>query len=191
MKRWSISVTCFLVVLLLALPAAVVAMPLLGQFAGPDRLPNGLELTNFTVQGPTPLKTGNQVLVTFRLTNKGETQIQLDSRYGAFVGCRWNSTSDQNNRDFGHAYKGKVLMPSVSIVVQARVTVANAGTWRFWPAFHAGGNWGPFRWHEIVVQVEQGPPPGQKPPKANPTDAIGAPADVGEILTFDNVTDRR
>jgi len=165
MKRWFISVIYFLLVFMLALPAAVVAMPLLGQFAGPDRLPNGLELTNFTVQGPSPLKTGKQVLVSFRLTNNSTTQIQLDSRYGAFVGCRWNSTSDQNNRDFGHAYKGKVLMPSSSIVVQARVTVDKVGTWRFWPAFNTSGKWGPFRWHEIVVQVEQSSPSGQNPPK--------------------------
>jgi len=174
MKKEHGSFWLFLVCFVVFLPVAVMAMPVIGQFGGPDRYRNKLELKDFTVQGPVPTPVGSQLTVSFTLKNVSEQPIQFDPRYGVFIGCRWNSTSNQNNRDFGHSYKGKVLMPFEGIYVQGRIIVDQGGTWRFWPAFHTGGTWGPFRWHEVTVKVQgsgnQGtdprrPRPGQRPPR--------------------------
>ena len=157
-------IASFLMIILFSI--SVQAMPIIGQYAGPDTLPNGLQLTDFRVQGPSSPKTGDEILVTFRLMNVSETPITFDPRYGVFVGARWNSTTDKNNRDFGHNYKGTTIVYTNGVVLQARKILDKAGTWRFWPAFNINGKWGPFRWHEIVVEVVQGPPPppGPRPP---------------------------
>lgn len=156
---------CFALAFTLIFVNLSVSMPLIGGYSGPDKLSNGLELTDFQVQGPTPAKTGNRILVTFRLINKSENIITFDPRYGVFIGARWNSTTNANNRDFGHNYKGATLMPLQAIVLQASLIPTQAGTWRFWPAFNVGGKWGPFRWHEVVVEVQQAHTSTQRPPR--------------------------
>lgn len=122
--------------------------------------PDGLELVGFNVVTKTQApKVGNTVKVTFALKNTSGGDLQFNPSYGVFVGARWNSTTDANNRDFGHKYKGKVLKPGREVKFTATRKLDAVGTWRFWPAYNIGGHWGPFRWREAVVQVSGGPPP--------------------------------
>lgn len=137
------------------------------EFPGPDTSSDGLELRNFSVKRPQSPKVGDTVTVTYSLKNVTNHSIQLDPRYGIFVGARWNSTTDANNRDFGYLHKGETLSPNQQVSLKASKKLNAAGTWRFWPAYMVNGKWGPFRWHEIVVEVvaagTSGGPP-TKPP---------------------------
>jgi hypothetical protein len=135
------------------------------EFPGPDTSPDGLELTNFYLRRPQSPKVGDTIIVSFSLKNVTNHNIQLDSRYGMFVGARWNSTTDANNRDFGYLHKGETLSPNQQVSVKASRKLDAAGTWRFWPAYMVSGKWGPFRWHEIVVEVVAAGTPGSPPTK--------------------------
>lgn len=123
-----------------------------------DNSPDGLKLMGGNVchvsQAGVPVKVGSKICVRFRLCNPTNQPITFDSN-GVFVGARWNSTTNANNRDFGHQYRNYVLQPGQSIILNAEITVNAPGTWRFWPAYHINGHYGPFRWHEVVVNVSQ------------------------------------
>ena len=116
-------------------------------------LPNGLELARFEVRAPEPALVGSTVNVEMTLKNVSGTQMQFDPNIGIFVGARWNSSSNDNNRDFGHAHKGLVLAPGREVTLRATRPLDAAGVWRFWPAFRLNGQWGPFRWMEKTVQA--------------------------------------
>jgi len=127
------------------------------EYAGPDTSPDGLQLSYFSVRGAQePARVGDNVKVSYKLKNVTNHSIQLDPRYGMFVGARWNSTTDANNRDFGYLHKGETLSPNQQLSVKASKKLDAAGTWRFWPAYMVNGKWGPFRWHEIVFDVVAG-----------------------------------
>lgn len=134
--------------------------------------PHGLELSGFTVDklegtGPVPITgpipVNSEIQVRFILCNVTQHVITISPEYGIFVGARWNSTTDANNRDFGHAWKGKQLSPGSPgdpgagrCVKFIATKILNApGTWRFWPAYNVNGQWGPFRWNEKVIEVYQ------------------------------------
>ena len=145
MHRASALIPASLFLLVLSLPA----------LAG--GLPNGLYLESFRIIAPSPAQVGDTVAVEFTLVNGGSRDITFSSEFGVFVGCRWNSTSDANNRDFGHEFKGFVLGPGRPLHIHAERVLDQAGTWRFWPAFNVGGQWGPFRWEERTLEVAAAP----------------------------------
>jgi hypothetical protein len=137
-----------------------------GISAARDISPDGLQLSDFQVS-PAQANVGNTVTVSFILTNTSGHPIVISPEFGIFVGTRVNSTSDANNRYFGHKAKGRVLPPGHTIKMQATQKLGEAGVWRFWPAYNVNGHWGPFRWNEIVVEatettVAEHP---QKPPR--------------------------
>jgi len=100
-----------------------------------------------------PIKVGDTVRVSFKLKNVSSSMIQFHPDFGVFVGARWNSTTDANNRDFGHKYKGLRLRPGTTLSFAGYRKLDAAGTWRFWPAYNVNGHWGPFRWNETVIEV--------------------------------------
>ena len=134
--------------------------------------PDGLQLSSFNVT-PAQATVGATVKVSFVLTNTTAQPIAFSPEFGVFMGARWDSTSDANNRDFGHRYKGTVLQPGARVTMKASRRLDAPGTWRFWPAYNVNGHWGPFRWNEIVVQVTGTPstgtgnPPSKPPTKGN------------------------
>ncbi len=131
--------------------------------------PDGLQLSSFEVS-PTQARVGDSVTVAFVLTNTSGHPIVISPEFGVFVGARWNSTSDANNRDFGHTDKGKKLSPGSRIVFRATRQLDAAGVWRFWPAYNVNGHWGPFRWHEIVVRAtDSAVVPAVPPPPSHPS----------------------
>ncbi len=121
-------------------------------FAQPT-LPNGLQLLRFEVRAPEPAVAGSGVSVEITLKNDSGQRMQFDRSTGIFVGARVNSTSDANNRDFGHANKGLALAPGAQVTLRASRPLDAAGEWRFWPSFRLNGQWGPYRWMEKTVQV--------------------------------------
>lgn len=100
------------------------------------------------------VKVGDVICVRFNLMHNSSKVIKFDSN-GVFVGARWNSTTDANNRDFGHQYRNYSWSPNQKFInFMATRVVDKRGVWRFWPAYHINGHYGPFRWHEIVVNVQ-------------------------------------
>jgi hypothetical protein len=116
-------------------------------------LPNGLELARFEVRASEPAVAGSTVNVEITLKNLSAAPMRFDAGAGIFVGARINSTSDANNRDFGHAHQGLILAPGRETTLRASRLLDAAGTWRFWPAFRLNGQWGPFRWMEKTLEV--------------------------------------
>jgi hypothetical protein len=122
--------------------------------------PDGLELSGFRFATErSPARIGDTITVKFKLKNVSGVPIRFHPRYGVFVGSRWNSTSDANNRDFGHTFQGGILKPGKAVTVSASRRLDAPGAWRFWAAYNIGGHWGPFRWQEAVVQVSGRPHP--------------------------------
>ena len=121
--------------------------------AAANTLPNGLELTKFEISTANPAIVGSTLTVEMVLTNRSNQPLQFDGEPGIFVAARVNSTSNANNRDFGHTKKPLVLKPGASVTVRASTKLEAAGTWRFWPGFRLNGQWGPFRWMEKTVDV--------------------------------------
>lgn len=175
----------FLVVIIalisvISISSIALTRQLLGQYAGPDTLPNGLELTDFKVQNTqNPPVTSDPIFVSYKLKNVGAAPITFGSDVGVFVGARLNSTSDEGNYDFGFSQKGRVISPGQTITFQTKKVLPAGGTWRLWPAFKANGQWGPFRWHEIVINVTyvEAPPPAD--PNAPKTPADDSPPPCG------------
>lgn len=124
----------------------------LGSFPQ-DISPQGIKIEKgYVCSMSRPVRVGSTIRVRFTLLNISNSAITFDSN-GVFVGTRWNSTTDANNRDFGHQYRNYTLPSKGSITLEANIVVDRPGTWRFWPAYHINGRYGPFRWHEVVVEV--------------------------------------
>lgn len=132
------------------------ALVLAGANCTANTLPNGLQLARFEVRTADPPLVGSTATVEMTLKNLSQQPMRFDADIGIFVAARWNSVTNANNRDFGHAHKGLVLAPGQSVAIRASRTLDAAGEWRFWPGFKLGGNWGPFRWMEKTVQVPGG-----------------------------------
>jgi hypothetical protein len=125
--------------------------------AAGNTLPNGLQLAKFEISTANPAVVGSTVTVEMVLKNVSNQPLQFDGELGIFVAARCNSTSDANNRDFGHTKKALVLKPGTSVTVRVSTRLDAPGTWRFWPGFKLNGHWGPFRWMEETVDVFAGP----------------------------------
>jgi hypothetical protein len=122
--------------------------------------PDGLELSGFRfATDRSPARVGDMITVKYKLKNVTGVPIRFHPGYGVFVGARWNSVSDANNRDFGHTFQGGVLKPGKAVTMSASRRLDAPGDWRFWPAYNIRGHWGPFRWNEAVVRVS-----GRRPP---------------------------
>ena len=119
---------------------------ILGQYAGPDTSSHGVELTNFSVSGNNSV--GGTITVQYTYRNTTASTLNF-TPYGILVGCRNPSWI---NKDFG----GTGIMTlgaGASYTFTASRIVDAAGTWRFWPAYYVNSSWGPYRWHEITVEV--------------------------------------
>lgn len=97
---------------------------------GQSTSPDGFKLLGFSVT-PTQLNVGETVNIVFKLKNVTSEPITFSSHHGMFVGARWNSTTDDNNRDFGHRHKGTVVQPGGEIGLKIKKTLDAPGTWRF------------------------------------------------------------
>ena len=111
--------------------------------------PDRLKVENFKLRCRSDIAVGVDYAITFRLRNVTDHALTFHPQYGVFVGARRGST----NIDFGHTAKRKTLQPGDSVGVKGMRRFESAGTYRFWPAYHVNGHWGPYRWNEIVVNV--------------------------------------
>jgi len=117
-------------------------------FAGPVLSPDGVELTDFSVEGPEPVKVGDTLVVRFTYRNTTGVTMHFSS-YGVLVACR---DPDDKNRDFGH--REVRLAPGESFTMEAQIKVDKPGLWRFWPGYWLE-HWGPFKRYAITVEVRE------------------------------------
>lgn len=110
---------------------------------------HGLEVTAFTVTGPGRY-VGADISVKMVVRNTARHAVRI-GRYGIFIGAR---DPQDNNRDFGHAYRNQILRPGQKVVVTGKLRIDKPGTWTLWPAFHfAKYGWGKYQWHAIKLKV--------------------------------------
>lgn len=117
--------------------------------AGPDVSEDGVEVTDFSIGGPEPTRVGDTLRMSFTLRNTTDSEMNF-SPNGVFVGCR---DPDDENCDFAH--KELTLKPGESFTLKnATIEVDKPGTWHFWPGYYLG-HWGPYKWQELRIEVEQ------------------------------------
>lgn len=129
------------------IPAITPVTPAGRVYAGPDVSRDGVEVTRFSVEGPERVRVGGRLTVHFTLRNTTSNEMVFKP-YGILVGCR---DPQGTNRDFGH--REVSLKPGASYDFVASIQVDKTGLWHFWPGYYLG-HWGPYKWHEIVIQVE-------------------------------------
>lgn len=119
------------------------------SYAGPDVSEDGVELTDFALEGPETPGVGNTLLVRFKVRNTTDAEMKF-SPFGVLVGCR---DPDGQNRDFGHTEE-TTLKPDEIFEFEAKIEVDKPGIWQFWPGYYLDGHWGPYKWQEIGVEVK-------------------------------------
>ena len=122
-----------LVVLLAVLIVSLippVQATLLSSYSGPCVTCDYIEVLDFEITGPKPLKAGDMVTLSFTLNNTGDS-IQFGN-HGVFV-----ATIDPNGRrrDFGYAYEADTLEEGERIKFKASMTVDMDGEWIFSPVY--------------------------------------------------------
>jgi len=128
---------------------------ILCSYAGPETSQDYMRLYNFTVSGPSPLKEGDKITVSFKLQNShpNQSDIKLGSK-GIFA-----SVIDPNNIDssFGFVYAGSTIKSGQMVIFDTTTTPDKAGTWKLWPSYHIISGktekLGPDEWHVCVLNV--------------------------------------
>ncbi len=110
---------------------------------------DGLKVSYFVLKGDFTPK--GKYSIKFRLTNMTDHDITFHPNYGIFVGARWNSA----NIDFAHRAQGRTISPGGYLNMKAVNQFTRGGTYVFWPAYHANGHWGPYKWNAITVNIAE------------------------------------
>jgi hypothetical protein len=133
--------------------SAAASADTLCYYKGSD-VSDGLNLTEFKVEGPSILKAGTPITVTFRLANAlGERIVTSDM--GVFAGAR---TMYSENTTFGSTFKNKVLEPKQSVPFSATYVIMKQGALEIWPSYkidygYYEKKFGPAFWHACVLAV--------------------------------------
>ena len=116
------------VLILSVIPSAQAA--LLCSYSGPYLSSDYLEVSDFRVTGPKPLKVGDTVTVSFTLESVKDP-VRLGD-YGVFVAAE---DPDGMRRDFGHAYRTDMLQEGERLNFEASMTVDKEGDWTLSPVY--------------------------------------------------------
>jgi len=177
-------------------------LPIICSFSGPENSPDLLRLTDFLVTGPSSLKVGDSITVSFKLQNYGQYDLNLGQK-GIFVAAR---NPDNSDVSFGFTRQNTTFKLEETISVSATKVLDKAGTWKVWPSYHlslaTGEKFGPDEWHVCTIQVsptikdsdQDGIPDDQDncPSKYNPQqedidgDGIGDVCDTCDDRDFDH-----
>lgn len=127
-KAFKLTPILLAVLILSLIPSAEAA--LLCSESGPYITGDYIEVLDFEITGPKPLKSGDMVTVSFTLNNTGDS-VQFGN-HGVFV-----STIDPGgrHRDFGYAYEADTLEECERINFKASMTIDMDGEWTFSPVY--------------------------------------------------------
>jgi hypothetical protein len=146
-------------IVLLGVALVVAGSPVVGargidvSFPGPDRSPDGLALSDFTVSARADKpEVGEFAQVRFKLTNVSGQALQLGGK-GIFVAVHRRLAAEDLGREERATKKGALLKPGEVVSMWALVSLDHAGTWSLWPAYETPRHAGPERWHEVTFEV--------------------------------------
>ncbi|RLJ07434.1 MAG: hypothetical protein DRP16_03500 [Candidatus Aenigmatarchaeota archaeon] len=126
------------------------------SYPGPDVSEDLMRLTNFTVTGPSVLREGDIINVSFYMQNYGQYDLNLGSK-GIFVAAK---NPDGQSESFGITRANTILKPGESVSIQATKILDKSGNWLFWPSYHlslaTGEKFGPENWHGCSLVVLSG-----------------------------------
>ena len=136
-KAFKLTPILLAVLILSLIPSAEAA--LLCSESGPHVSNDYLELSDFEVTGPEPLRVGDIVTVSFTL-KAIEVPVQF-GEHGVFVAARDPDSMDRSfGRDIGYLYEDDGLSAGESINFEASTTVDKEGGWIFLPAYSSRTN---------------------------------------------------
>lgn len=143
--------------LALAFHGPLVQGAVLHYFAGPDLSPDLMQLTDFTIEGPSGPRAGDVLTVSFSLRNFGQYPLRLTDR-GIFCHVRDPAGAD---RSFGFTAQSQILQPFARVDFQGQIQPEAQGQWRLWPSYEiwisgAIGEYrkaGPANWQEFVSNI--------------------------------------
>jgi len=128
----------------------------LHSYLGPDTSPEGLTLTDLSVEGPRELSQGDRLTFFFILSNDPDNPpIELSDKelYVAAV------DPEGNERSFGFMYPMETIGPSQSLIFYGEFFPNLAGSWKFWPSYEVRVGEeetikGPQEWHGFNPIIE-------------------------------------
>lgn len=130
---------------------------ILASFEGPDRSPEGVQLTRFRVSSMrTPVGTGGDLMVEYTLTNLSADPIRVGAN-GLALAARIVAGGKEDARTLPSKNAGKVVLPGRSVGYTAVFGVDVAGTWHVAPVYDVEGHKAPARWHELSFDVVDTP----------------------------------
>lgn len=130
------------------------------SYKGPDTSEHDLQLSDFLVSSDSPVKVGDKVSVSFKLTNVGKYAVTFEDKYGIFVAAK---DPDGNMRMVGNTYQGKTLKPKEFVTLETDLTLDKEGVWALWASYcikvEKTTKCGPEGWHACKITVETKPTP--------------------------------
>lgn len=158
MKPKGIRLLTLLILASFLISSSVYAAATLCSYNGPDTSEHDLQLSDFSVSGDSPVSVGDEVSVSFKLTNVGKYAVTFDDKYGVFVAAK---DPDGNTRMFGNTYQGKTLDSERSINFETDITPDKEGEWILWASYcikaEKETKCGPEEWHSCQIKVEAKP----------------------------------
>jgi len=128
----------------------------LHSYLGPDTSPEGLTLTDLSVEGPRELGQGDRLTFFFILSNHPDNPpIELSDK-GLYVAA---VDPEGNDRSFGFMYPGETIGSSQSLIFYGEFFPNLAGSWKFWPSYEVRVGEeetikGPQEWHGFNPIIE-------------------------------------
>lgn len=101
------------------------------SFSGPDLSADSMELTAFSVSGPSDLAQGDLVTISFTLKNAGQQPINLTDK-GVFAAIM---DREEERRDTTGMSAGKTIAPLESVHFSKTFTLDENGVWEIWPSY--------------------------------------------------------
>jgi len=159
-------------------------------FTGPDTSPDGLTLSDLSVQGPGTLGQGDVLTFFFVLRNSPDNPSVTFTSKGMFVAA---VDPEGNDRSFGFMSPGETLSPGQSLIFYGDFMLDVAGAWKFWPSYEIEAGeletkTGPREWHVFEPTIEARDMPDLAPLSLSLEPAqprVGEEAEI--ILTVKNV----
>ena len=157
---------------------------------GPDTSPDGLTLTDLSVEGPRELGQGDRLTFFFILSNHPDNPpIELSNK-GLYVAA---IDPEGNDKSFGFTYPRETIGPGQSLIFYGEFFPNLAGAWKFWPSYEVQvgeeeTNRGPQEWHAFNPIIEARGMPDLTPLSLTLTPALPSIGDEVRItLLTENI----
>jgi hypothetical protein len=132
-------------------------------YEGPAVSEDGVQLSNLLVEGPSVLNVGDEITVSFDLTNDWHVPLNLTSK-GVFAAVRYNESV---KKDFGFMEEEGEISDESVISFEDSFEITDRGVWDIWPSYEFWKKsfspvlkkdvWlpkkGPDYWHGCQLQV--------------------------------------